>query len=232
MTEKEHYDYLMQHLLLEFEYGSVVYGTLTEQSDRDIICIVTADCDLSDATNGIWEYRDGQTDYQFINETTWIDIIRNHGIQWLECYSLPEKHVLFGSPRDWDKYFTLDKWRIRQVMGQIASNAWAKAHKKMTVEKDYDLYRGQKSLFHAIRILKFARQYGEYGRIVDFHEVTPFWTGIYTMGACGWDVYKELWQPVYKQAHSEMVKVCPKPPEFWKDADKLRAQGKLKVTQI
>ena len=95
MTDKERFDFLMQHVLLMFNYGSSVYGTLTEQSDRDIVCIVDDSCDLSDAFNRIWEYHDTDNkDYQFLNERDWIEKIKNHHILWLECYSLPKEHIL------------------------------------------------------------------------------------------------------------------------------------------
>ena len=77
MTDKERFDLLMQHVLLMFDYGSSVYGTLTEQSDRDIVCIVDDSCDLSDAFNRIWEYHDTDNkDYQFLNECDWIEKIK------------------------------------------------------------------------------------------------------------------------------------------------------------
>ena len=89
MTDKERFDLLMQHVLLMFDYGSSVYGTLTEQSARDIVCIVDDSCDLSDAFNRIWEYHDtDNNDYQFLNERDWIEKIKNHHILWLECYML------------------------------------------------------------------------------------------------------------------------------------------------
>ena len=72
MDNKERFDSLMQHVILAFEYGSTVYGTLTEKSDKDVVCIVDDTIDLSDAFNGIWEYHDNsvtpETDYQFIRE--------------------------------------------------------------------------------------------------------------------------------------------------------------------
>ena len=46
------------------------------------------------------------------------------------------EQIIKGNPADYEKYFTLDLWTLRQVISAIANNARAKAHKKMTVEKD------------------------------------------------------------------------------------------------
>lgn len=226
MSDKERFELLMQHIILEFEYGSVVYGTLTEHSDKDIVCIVDDEIDLSDSYNGIWEYNDGQTpetDYQFINENRWIEMVREHHIVWIEARDLPKDKVLVGDITAYEKYFELDKWKLRQVISAIANNAWAKAHKKMTVEKDYDLYRGQKSLFHALRVMIFGRQLGETGHITDYSAANHYWDDIYQMGECGWDVYKEKYKPIANTLRSAMVEVLPKP-----DGYKMENQNKNK----
>ena len=215
MTDKERFDLLMQHVLLMFDYGSSVYGTLTEQSDRDIVCIVDDSCDLSDAFNRIWEYHDTDNkDYQFLNESDWIEKIKNHHILWLECYSLPKEHILKGNPDDYMKFFNLDTWKLRQVCSQISSNAWAKCHKKLVVEEDYDLYRAQKSLFHSLRILMFATQISQHGRIVDYSEANKYWEEIYSMSPFEWPVIKEKYQPILNELKSIMVRNCPKPAGY------------------
>lgn len=230
MTDKERFNDLMQHVVLSFDYGSVVYGTLTPKSDKDVVCIVDDSVDLSDAYNNIWEYHDNLTpeiDYQFIRESQWIEMIRNHNIIWIEARDLTSEHIISGNPQDYEKYFTLDLWQLRQVISAIASNAWAKAHKKMTVEKDYDLYRGQKSLFHAIRVMIFGTQIGRSSHITDYTAANHYWDDIYQMGECGWDKYKEKYKPILNAVRSEMVSVLPKPEGY-----KMENQGKSKQKDI
>ena len=170
MTPWERFDALNEHILLQYHYGSVVYGTMTDKSDVDIICVVDDVIDLSDAVNGMWEFHVGDNlDFQFVNLKRWMEMVANHHIWWLECYGLDRQYIIKGNPEDYMQYFKLDKWKLRQVISQIASNAWAKADKNMTVEKDYDLYRGQKSLFHSLRIMKFGIQIAKFGKIVDYH---------------------------------------------------------------
>lgn len=214
MTDRERFEGLMEHVILSFNYGSAVYGTLTEKSDRDVVCIVDDSVDLSDAYNNIWEYHDGltpETDYQFIRESQWIEMVRGHHIIWIEARDLSPEHIISGRPSEYEQHFSLDLWQLRQVISAIANNAWAKAHKKMTVEKDYDLYRGQKSLFHALRVMVFGTQIGRSGHITDYAAANHYWDDIYAMGECGWDAYKEKYKTILNSVRSEMVSVLPKP---------------------
>ena len=214
-----------EHTLLAFDYGSVVYGTLTEFSDHDVVAVVDDEIDLSGYTNGLFEFHWDEhplcpehlrnQDWQFVNESRWIEIIKNHGILWLECYSLPKEHIIKGDPSVYMKYFTLDRWLLRKnVISPIASNAWAKTGKKMTVEKDFDLYRGQKSLFHSLRIMMFGIQIAKFGKITDYSEANYLWDEIYKMGNCGWDVYQAKYKELTNKLHSEFVALCPKPENY------------------
>ena len=208
---------LLKHVITMFYYGSSVYGTLTDKSDTDIVAIVDDEIDLSEFTNGIWEYHLDNIDYQFINESTFIEMVKNHHIVALEMFWLPQDKIIKGDVKKYEQYFKLDKWKLRQVISGIASNAFAKAHKKMTVEKDYDLYRGQKSLFHSIRIMLFGIQIAKYGKIEDYQEANKYWKMIYTMQDSPWQIYKETFKPIINTIRSELVVLCPKPEEFYKN---------------
>ena len=213
----ERFGNLLKHVITMFYYGSSVYGTLTDKSDTDIVAIVDDEIDLSEFTNGIWEYHLDNIDYQFINESTFIEMVKNHHIVALEMFWLPQDKIIKGDVKKYEQYFKLDKWKLRQVISGIASNAFAKAHKKMTVEKDYDLYRGQKSLFHSIRVMLFGIQIAKYGRIEDYTEANKYWKMIYTMQDSPWQIYKETFKPIINTIRSELVVLCPKPEEFYKN---------------
>lgn len=213
----ERFGNLLKHVITMFYYGSSVYGTLTDKSDTDIVAIVDDEIDLSEFTNGIWEYHLDNIDYQFINESTFIEMVKNHHIVALEMFWLPQDKIIKGDVKKYEQYFKLDKWKLRQVISGIASNAFAKAHKKMTVEKDYDLYRGQKSLFHSIRIMLFGIQIAKYGKIEDYQEANKYWKMIYAMKDSPWQIYKETFKPIINTIRSELVVLCPKPEEFYKN---------------
>ena len=233
MTPRERFDALNEHILLQYHYGSVVYGTMTDKSDVDIICVVDDVIDLSDAVNGMWEFHVGDNlDFQFVNLKRWMEMVANHHIWWLECYGLDRQYIISGNPEDYMQYFELDKWKLRQVISQIASNAWAKADKKMTVKKDYDLYRGQKSLFHSLRIMKFGIQIAKFGKIVDYHEANYLWDEIYAMGECGWPAYKEKYKPLANKLRSELTALCPKPEGYKKENQNKNDMKKKVIEQI
>lgn len=208
---------LMEHVITMFYYGSKVYGTMTDKSDVDIVAIVDDEIDLSGYVNGIAEFKKDNNDYQFINESTFINMVMEHHIVALEMFWLPPDLIIKGDVKRYEPYFKLDKWKLRQVVSSIASNAFAKAHKKMTVDKDYDLYRGQKSLFHSIRVMVFGIQIAKFGKIVDYQAANQYWTMIYAMKDSPWEVYKQTFKPIINQIRSELVVLCPKPEEFYKN---------------
>lgn len=211
--DKELYEKLMHHVITMYNYGSIVYDNMSEKSDVDIIAIVDDEIDLSEYTNSIWEYKIDNTDYQFINESKFINMIIDYDVKALEMFWLPQKFILKGNIEKYKHFFKLDKWKLRQVISKASSHAFAKAHKKMTVLEDFDLYRGQKSLFHAVRLLMFGIQIAKYGEIVDYTEANRYWEIISGMKDSPWELYKQTFKPILNQIRSELVVLCPKPVE-------------------
>lgn len=207
------FEFLMENTILSFYHGSTVYGTLTEHSDTDIVCIVKNN--MWDGWeyyyNNIFQYKDNNIEYQFIEENKWIEMIKNHHIIALEGLSLPDNFIIKGDIVTYRKLFKLDKWKLRQTVSAIAENAYAKCHKKLTVEKDYDLYRAKKSIFHSLRILDYGKQIAEFGRIVDYKSSNYLWDIIYNMKTTKWEDYKDRFKPLINKKRSEFVKLCPKP---------------------
>lgn len=206
-------EHLLNNTILSFYFGSTVYGTITEKSDIDIVCIVPDSiATFDDCYNKICQIDSpDNTQYQFIAESTWLDMITNHHVYVLEALWLPEKYIITGDMSKYRELFHLDKWSLRKTISSIAENAYAKAHKKMTVEKDFDLYKAQKSLFHSFRILEFGRQIGTYNKIIDYTAANEYWDAISSMNTSNWEEYKAIFKPKLNAKRSEMVKVCPKP---------------------
>lgn len=208
---------LDEHTICSFGYGSVIYGTVTSMSDVDVVVIVDDSLDFSEYVNSIYEIKENNNgiefDTQYINESHFIEMVKNHNILALESLWLPE-NTMELSKYKYHKYFTLDKWKLRQSISAVASNAWAKCHKKLTVEKDYDFYRGLKSLFHSLRVIIFGIQIAKYGKIVDYSEANYIWRDLWENDICPshkWEDYKSKYQPVMNALRSEFVKLCPKP---------------------
>lgn len=191
-------------ILSIFPYGSINYGTHTEKSDLDFIYVVPDESPILYD----FQYHDTKTnaDYTIYKETSFISHLKEHKVDALEC--------IFGTNmlpvRDYKRFFELDLTKLRESISSVCSNSWVKAKKKFLIEKDYDVYKGKKSLFHSIRIYDFGCQIAEYGKIVDFESCKDLWFEIYNDTSEDYEHYKEKYKPLYNSYHSKFVKLAPK----------------------
>ena len=239
------YENMLTDYLVGYYRGSKVYGTFKEGvSDEDYLYVVP-DCYgefLSQFPKGMGQYTktctnryyasndwdgglriegkapDVQCDYEFVTESTFLNMIDNNDIVALEAifvpnglwYGLTERHF------EYQNRFVLDLWKLRESVSSICSNSWVKAKKKLTVEKDYDLRIAQKSLFHSLRIYMFGIQIAKNGKIVDFECAKQLWHDISKVENPRWDYYKATYQKKFNELRSELVELCPKPEEKFK----------------
>lgn len=205
------------------ERGSVVYETVNAHSDIDELVIVPDKYKefLSGYEKNIFEHRHSgadtcvEVDTQYICQSDFQKLIDQYDVTAIETVCTGTDHTLYfnGDKCKLDTRKPFDKWKIRQSFSGTASNSWAKAHKKMTVEKDLDMYRGMKSLFHSLRILMFANQICETGDIYDFKEATPLWWEIYKHDDWTWEQFKAEYRPLYNKLRSKLAILAPKPVE-------------------
>lgn len=115
-------------------------------------------------------------------------------------------------------FFKLNEWKIRESFGTIANNSFVKAKKKLVVKESYDRRCAIKSLFHSIRLLMYACQIAENGKLIDFGCCKPLWNEIKTDANNGfeWEDFKKKYKPIWNEWHSKMVKLCPRPEENFK----------------
>lgn len=207
------YNDIKPYVIVMFRFGSKVYGTNSEQSDNDLIVIVEDCVDTTSENNNILTFHEGNNDYQVITDSHFKEMIKNHHIVALESLWMHESNYsdLNTFNERYLTLFKLDKWKLRQTISGICNNAWAKCHKKLTVEKDYDYYRAIKSLFHVIRLFIFGRQIAEYGHIADYSAANFYWIEIKNQESHEWEDYKKIYQPIVNNLRSEFVKLCPKP---------------------
>lgn len=205
---------MMKEVIYAFEHGSFVYGTENENSDFDVVYVVSDKFSdfLDQFEQSIFQYNpDEKVDFEYVTESRYIELIKEYDPMAIESLFLPDIRIVQGSPKKYLQYFNKDNWAIRQKFCAVSNNSWAKAHKKMTVKKDFNMYVGQKSLFHSIRLLMFATQLCQYGRINKYGCANYIWRNIINEHTQSWDYYKEKYKPIYNKAHSKLVKVAPKP---------------------
>ena len=57
--------------------------------------------------------------------------------------------------------------------------------------------------------MNFGIQIAEYGKIVDYTAANPIWNEIKKENFKTWQEYKNSWQQVYNQLHSDFRKAAP-----------------------
>lgn len=173
-------------------YGSQVYQTTTPLSDFDFI--VVGDIPTSSE----------KRDFGDLHLYDWDDfetLLLAHDISALECLFLnaSQKHEV--KPLS----VTLDLAQLRTNCSTKASNSWVKAKKKVEVENEP--YIAQKSLFHSLRILTFAIQLAETGKI-NFIQ-TNLWNEVNSL-PINWGSWNNHFKSRYNALKSHLRTLCPK----------------------
>lgn len=147
-----------------YPYGSRVYGTATDKSDTDFI-IVTKNALLKSGA-----FRDNaisSEDYTvqgvLYSRGGFQDALNNYEMGALECMFLPDELVVM---KKWP--FRLPDFKspfLAKKVIQKISNSWHIADRQYA---DGHLKPSRKGIFHALRILDFALQLKEHGRITDY----------------------------------------------------------------
>lgn len=184
-----------------FKYGSHVYGTNTPKSDNDLIMVVKDDTHINDDFLMTFNKFGDLTIY---SESQFQNQINEHEISVLECLFLEDKNI-YKNKKDWN--FNLNLQTLRNKISAKASNSWVKAKKKFIVEKDYNPYIGQKSAWHALRILNFGTQIALYGKIKNYQELTPLYKDILSLE---WDEINNKYKSLYNELASKFREVAPK----------------------
>lgn len=148
-------------------YGSRVYGTSTNSSDYDFIFVVKK--------RENEQFSDQLININFFTDESHQQRINEHEISALECQFLSSEFIL----KETKKYsFTLDLAKLRHSLSKKSSNSWVKCKKKLTVEKDYDLNVGRKSMFHAFRIINYGIQIATFGKILKYGDANFIYENI------------------------------------------------------
>lgn len=188
------------NILAIYQYGSYVYGTNSEKSDKDII-VVLENTEIS--KENIEELKK-EYDVNIYSRHDFEKMIKEHEISALECLFLKDEFII--KYHHWD--FNLNLQTLRNSISQKSSNSWVKAKKKFIVEKDYAPYIGQKSAWHAIRMLDFGTQIAQHGCIVDYSSKNDLLKEI--MNCKTWEEIDLNFRKEYNQTASVFRQFAPK----------------------
>ncbi len=186
-------------------FGSRVYGTYTNSSDYDYICIV------GEKTDSLLCDQDGNH-YHLFTENEFKFALDEHDIQMLECYFLPKKYII----KENKKFnINIDRIKLRKSISTITSKSWVKGHKKLVITGDYDKYLAIKSIFHSLRILDFGIQICIDGKINNYSNVNYIMDDINKLAEKSdrnelWDLINTKYKGVYNTFSSNFKKMCPK----------------------
>lgn len=137
-------------------YGSHVYNTATEESDVDVYVVLpTFEPNMTENTS---IYVD-RLDIRAIEKDRFALALQANEAKALEMIFIPEQFVLVGDSFIYRNSLVLFDPYLRHTFGEAARAAWNRGIKKLTYETNPAEHRlGKKSLYHAVRIFKYASQ--------------------------------------------------------------------------
>lgn len=191
-------------VLAVYPYGSRVYGTSLPTSDYDFI-IITKDTtvDTIGLSNNIHATIYSLAEYQ--------KQLESHDISCLECMSLPLEKMVKAVVHPQLESINLGK--LRESISAKSSNSLVKAKKKLTLYDDkQNHYIGVKSMYHALRMIRFAIQIAKHGKIVDYGECNDLYREMMALTP-SWDILLEKYKPVHSQWMTEFRLLAPKPED-------------------
>jgi len=144
-----------------FRVGSRVYGNARPDSDEDFLAVLAdkkarKELAFGDNVNVIVH---GPDDFQ--------KALEEHSMLALECHFAPREHRIV-EPRP-PFSLTLDRRRLEASVRERSTSDFEKGRKRFEDEPG----PSRKKIFHALRVLIFARQIAQRGKIVDFGEANP-----------------------------------------------------------
>lgn len=184
-------------LIAVYLYGSRIYYTATKTSDYDFIVITN-----NKTTN---QFSDTLININFYTLDEHQKRLDGHEISAIECLFLSSDEILLETIKF---TFNLNLKKLRHSLSTKSSNSFVKAKKKLTIEKDYDLNLGRKSLFHSFRIIDFGIQIATYGKIIDYTSSNALFYEI--MSKYTWRELFDDFKYRYNKQLSDFRKVAPK----------------------
>lgn len=207
------FGYQDDNILSCFPYGSRVYKNNKPESDHDYILVMKNVITESDRLDS----RDNPISITTYSEEGFRQRVNEHKIFSLECIFCPDDLVLKNNI---NYQFKLDKSKLRHSISEKCSKDWNQAKKRFSDSQGINpvtgeryvrkVYEGKKSLFHCFRMIDFAVQIIEHGKIINFSSCNDFWEELYTDPSEDWNYYDEKFHPSYNDKLIEFRKLAPK----------------------
>lgn len=176
-------------------YGSRVYGTSRDESDYDIVLMgsnLLVHEEKRATVNG------ALLNIHIITPDKFLADLKIHNMMNLECLYAPD------FARLQEKTVLPAEINIKKLIKNILAQSQSSWHGGKMKLQSYEIYRGQKSIFHSLRMLMFANQIAEHGKIVDFSESNSLFTEIMALDEIDWDFYKEKYLPFKIQLEEKL----------------------------
>jgi len=192
-----------------YVYGSRVYGTARDGSDWDIIMVAShllAHEEKRVTIKAAKPIYDGDgndlsgvlLNIHIITPDKFTSDLKLPNIMNLECAFAP----------DWAKlqekmtlsYKVEVKRLIKNNLAQSYSS-WNGGKRKI---REYNIDKGIKSIFHSLRMLMFAAQIAEHGKIVDYSVANDLYSEITDSDEFEWDYFKEKYLPLKVQLEEKL----------------------------
>lgn len=207
------FGYEDDNVLCAFPYGSRVYKTNKPDSDYDFILVMKKVVTESDRLDS----RDNPISITTYSEDGFRERVNEHKIFALECIFCPEDLVLKNKL---NFQFKLNKSNLRHSVSEKCSKDWNQAKKRFSDSQGINpvtgeryvrkIYEGKKSLFHCFRMLDFATQIIEKGKIERFDSCNELWEELYTDPSEDWQHYADKYHTDYNNRLIEFRKIAPK----------------------
>jgi len=182
-----------------YPYGSRVYGNFHKDSDYDYIIIVKK--------KEKDQFSDNLININFYTIDEHQQRLDDNEISALECFFLYyNEYEEYNEPYKFR--FVLDTSKLRHSLSAKSSNSWVKCKKKLTIEKDFDLNIGRKSMFHSFRIIDFGIQIATTGKINNYSSCIFLYKEI--MNYYEWTELFDVFKLRYNALLTEFRKVAKK----------------------
>jgi len=149
-----------------------------------------------------YEMFDGEYNIHITTPDSFEDKLRKHDIHCLECIYAPKEAKLMITT-DYLAEFQLHNFQLKKMIMSQSTAAWNKARRRI---EQGNIIGGAKSLFHALRILRFGLQIVQHGTIINFKDCNRLWQKVNDFQGIEWYEYEEQWLQVKKQYMKEFRK--------------------------